>query len=324
LAFMPILEVKNLHTEFRLKSGPIKVITDLSYQVETGEILGIVGESGCGKSVTSLSIMRLLPSNGYISQGQVLFNGVDLVTCSEKQMEDIRGNQMAMIFQEPMTALNPVLTIGEQITEQILTHESISKSEAINRAIEMLKLVGIPSPEMRIKSYPHELSGGMRQRAMIAMSLSTKPQFLIADEPTTALDVTIQAQILELIQELQEKMGMSVQFITHDLGVISELSDRVMVMYGGMNCEIASSREIFTNPKHPYTAALIQARPKLGNRLKRLPTIEGSVPSLLDRPKGCPFQNRCSRVKSECRELVPPQVQMAPNHFVNCFNPLDS
>jgi peptide/nickel transport system ATP-binding protein len=239
-------------------------------------------------------------------------------------MESIRGNQMAMIFQEPMTALNPVLTIGEQISEQILAHEAVSKNEALNRAVEMLKLVGIPSPEMRIKSYPHELSGGMRQRAMIAMSLSTKPQFLIADEPTTALDVTIQAQILELIQDLQEKMGMSVQFITHDLGVISELSDRVMVMYGGMKCEIASSREIFTNPKHPYTAALIQARPKLGNRLKRLPTIEGSVPSLLDRPKGCPFQNRCSRVKSECREFVPPQVEVTPHHFVNCFNPLKS
>jgi len=320
---MSILEVKNLTTEFQLKGGSVQVVSNLSYTVEKGEILGIVGESGCGKSVTSLSIMRLLPNNGRISQGQILFDGVDLTKITEKQMENIRGNQMAMIFQEPMTALNPVLSIGDQITEQILTHEKVSKTQAWERAIDMLKLVGIPSPEIRVKSYPHELSGGMRQRAMIAMSLSTNPKFLIADEPTTALDVTIQAQILELIQELQERLGMSVQFITHDLGVISELSDRVMVMYGGMRCEIAKSNELFTNPKHPYTAALIQARPKLGHRVNRLPIIEGSVPALQDRPKGCPFQNRCPRVKSDCQEHSPPQHQVSPNHFVNCFNPLN-
>jgi len=320
---MPILEVKNLDTEFRLKSGPVKVISDLSYSVEQGEILGIVGESGCGKSVTSLSIMRLLPSNGYISQGQVLFEGVDLTAASERKIEGFRGNQMAMIFQEPMTALNPVLTIGDQIAEQILTHEKVKKAQAWERAVDMLKLVGIPSPEIRVNSYPHELSGGMRQRALIGMSLSTNPKFLIADEPTTALDVTIQAQILELIQELQERTGMGVQFITHDLGVISELSDRVMVMYGGTQCEIANSNELFTNPKHPYTAALIQARPRLGHRANRLPTIEGSVPSLQERTQGCPFQNRCARIKLECKDFIPPAQQVAPNHFVHCFNPLN-
>lgn len=319
---MAILEVKNLTTEFRLKSGPASVISDISYEIEEGETLGIVGESGCGKSVTSLSILRLLPATGRITRGQVLFQGRDLVACSEQEMESIRGNQMSMIFQEPMTALNPVLNIGEQITEQILSHEAVSKKQAHERAVAMLKLVGIPSPETRVKSYPHELSGGMRQRAMIAMSLSTNPKLLIADEPTTALDVTIQAQILELIQDLQEKMRMSVQFITHDLGVISEISDRVLVMYGGTRCEIAPSTDLFRSPRHPYTAALIEARPKLGHRAHRLPTIEGSVPSLQERPKGCPFQNRCPRVKSECRELSPPDTQVGPQHFVNCFNPL--
>jgi peptide/nickel transport system ATP-binding protein len=319
---MPILDVHNLTTTFQLKSGPVSVISNLSYQIHYGEILGLVGESGCGKSVTSLSIMRLLPPNGFVDKGHILFKEKNLLECDEKQINNIRGHHISMIFQEPMTALNPVLTIGEQIIEPLTTHLQISRKEAQHQAIESLQLVGIPSPEQRIQCYPHELSGGMRQRAMIAMSLVTKPQLLIADEPTTALDVTIQAQILELIQNLQEKTGMSVQFITHDLGVISEISDRVMVMYGGTLCEIGPSQDIFNTPKHPYTLALIQARPRLGHRAKRLPTIEGSVPSLQSRPPGCPFQNRCPRVKSECREFLPPNTLVTLQHSVNCFNPL--
>lgn len=318
-----ILSVSELTTEFFLKQGPVKVISDLTYDVYKGEILGVVGESGCGKSVTSLSIMRLLAWPGRVTGGSIRFDGKDLATCSEKEMESIRGNKIAMIFQEPMTALNPVYKIGDQISEQILTHNKGSKAEARDRSIEMLQLVGIPSPEQRFESYPHELSGGMRQRAMIAMALSTNPKFLIADEPTTALDVTIQAQILELIQSLQEKLGMSVQFITHDLGVISELSDRVMVMYGGMRCEVAPSKDLFSNPKHPYTHALIEARPKMGQRVTRLKTIEGSVPALNQKPPGCPFQNRCPNVSDLCKTIPPPATMVGPGHFVNCYHPMN-
>lgn len=317
----PILEVRNLETTFFLKSGPFKAVNNISYCIYKGETLGIVGESGCGKSVTSFSLMQLIEKPGKVTHGEVLLNGRDLLKLNEKQMEDVRGIEMAMIFQEPMTALNPVLTIGYQIDEQIMRHRKCSPAEAKERSIEMLKLVGIPSPEERYETYPHQLSGGMRQRAMIAMALSCNPQFLIADEPTTALDVTIQAQILELMQELQEKLQMSIQFITHDLGVISEISDRVMVMYGGQMCEIAETQDLFKHPRHPYTKALIASRPKVGERRDKLQTIEGSVPAPHEYPAGCPFVNRCTRAVSQCQTLKPPVVEVSPGHKVACFNP---
>jgi len=318
----PVLEVKNLETTFHTNAGPVRAVNNVSYKIERGQTLGIVGESGCGKSVTSYSLMRLIEKPGKITNGQVLLNGRDLLKLQENDMEEVRGGEMAMIFQEPMTALNPVLTIGYQMDEQIMKHKKCSPKESKERAIEMLRLVGIPSPEERYESYPHQLSGGMRQRAMIAMALSCDPTFLIADEPTTALDVTIQAQILELIQNLQEKFNMTVQFITHDLGVISEISDKVMVMYGGQTCEQADTQELFLNPRHPYTAALISSRPKFGERVRRLATIEGSVPAPYELPKGCPFVNRCTRAKADCTHHKPPLNEIKPGHTVACFNPL--
>ncbi len=317
-----VLEVKNLETTFASKAGPVRAVNNVSYNIQKGQTLGVVGESGCGKSVTSYSLMRLIEKPGRISNGQIFLNGRDILKLNEAEMENVRGGEMAMIFQEPMTALNPVLTIGYQMDEQIMKHKKCSPKESRERAIEMLRLVGIPSPTERYESYPHQLSGGMRQRAMIAMALSCDPTFLIADEPTTALDVTIQAQILELIQNLQEKFNMTVQFITHDLGVISEVSDKVLVMYGGQTCEQADTQELFLNPHHPYTAALIASRPKFGERVQRLATIEGSVPAPFELPAGCPFVNRCSRVKSECKGHKPPLVEIKPGHTVACFNPL--
>ncbi|MBO9668190.1 MAG: ABC transporter ATP-binding protein, partial [Bdellovibrio sp.] len=299
-----------------------RAVNNISYKINKGQTLGIVGESGCGKSVTSYSLMRLIERPGQVTGGQVLLNGRDILKLSESAMEEVRGGEMAMIFQEPMTALNPVLTIGYQMDEQIMRHKKCTPKESKERAIEMLRLVGIPSPGERYDNYPHQLSGGMRQRAMIAMALSCEPTFLIADEPTTALDVTIQAQILELIQGLQEKFNMTVQFITHDLGVISEISDRVMVMYGGQFCESADTTELFLNPRHPYTAALISSRPKFGERVNRLRTIEGTVPAPHELPKGCPFVNRCSRAVGECAGMKPPIVEVGPGHTVACFNPV--
>lgn len=319
-----VVSVRGLETTFFSKSGPFRAVNKISYDINKGETLGIVGESGCGKSVTSFSLMRLIERPGQITGGSVFLHGRDLMKLSETEMEDVRGGEMAMIFQEPMTALNPVLTIGRQIEEQVLRHKkNLSPAEAQEKAIEMLNLVGIPSPAERIKNYPHQLSGGMRQRAMIAMALSCDPTFLIADEPTTALDVTIQAQILELIQNLQERFNMTVQFITHDLGVISEISDRVMVMYGGHACEIAETQELFSHPRHPYTAALISSRPKFGQRVHRLQTIEGSVPAPHEYPPGCPFFNRCPNATEQCRLVKPPLEEMAPGHFVACFHPVE-
>lgn len=318
-----VLDVKNLETTFFSKAGAFKAVNNISYKIHKGETLGIVGESGCGKSVTSFSLMQLIERPGQITSGQVILKGRDLLKLPSQQMEEVRGGEMAMIFQEPMTALNPVLRIGEQIDEQILRHRKVSKIEAKEKSIDMLNLVGIPSPSERYGNYPHQLSGGMRQRAMIAMALSCDPTFLIADEPTTALDVTIQAQILELIQNLQEKFKMTVQFITHDLGVISEISDRVMVMYGGQTCEIAETQDLFSNPRHPYTAALIGSRPKFGHRTTRLTTIEGTVPAPHELPRGCPFTNRCSRAVGECQSLRPPLVELKPGHSVACFNPVN-
>jgi peptide/nickel transport system ATP-binding protein len=322
-----VLSVQNLETSFPTRLGVFKAVNGVSYDIHKGETLGIVGESGCGKSVTSLSLMGLIEKPGRVSQGRALLNGKDILAMPLSELENIRGRDMAMIFQEPMTALNPVLTIGDQIDEQVMRHKKVSKQEAKERSISVLDLVGIPSPGDRYQNYPHQLSGGMRQRAMIAMALSCEPQFLIADEPTTALDVTIQAQILELIQNLQEKMQMSVQFISHDLGVVSELSDRVMVMYGGQTCEIADSRDLFVNPRHPYTEALISARPKIGNRVEKLRTIEGSVPAPHELGPGCAFANRCHRVKSDCRGSKPTLIDVTqtgsrPGHKVACFNPV--
>lgn len=317
-----LVSVKNLETTFFMKHHAFKAVNNVSYDIKKGQTLGIVGESGSGKSVTSFSLMRLIERPGKITNGQFFLNGRDILKLSETEMEDVRGSDMAMIFQEPMTALNPVLTIGEQIDEQILRHKKCSEAEAKERSIEMLSLVGIPSPGDRYSSYPHQLSGGMRQRAMIAMALSCNPKFLIADEPTTALDVTIQAQILELIQNLQVKFNMTVQFITHDLGVISEVSDKVLVMYGGQVCEVADTLTLFRNPKHPYTAALIESRPRLGQHSKKLKTIEGTVPAPHEFPAGCPFQNRCPRAKPECLNLKPKLDSINETHQVACFNPL--
>ena len=320
----PVVQVKDLETTFFLKTGPFRAVNRISYEINQGETLGIVGESGCGKSVTSFSLMRLIERPGKVTNGEFILEDQNILGLNDRQMEDVRGGKMAMIFQEPMTALNPVLTIGYQMDEQIQKHLNLNKKDSRDRAIEILQLVGIPSASERYESYPHQLSGGMRQRAMIAMALSCNPKFLIADEPTTALDVTIQAQILELFQSIQEKFHMSVQFITHDLGVISEVSDKVMVMYGGQTCETGSTQDILNSPRHPYTAALIQSRPKMGQRVNRLRTIEGTVPAPHEFPKGCPFANRCSRVMSECWTTKPSKqiVTGYENRTVACFNPL--
>ncbi|MGK5082628.1 ABC transporter ATP-binding protein [Bdellovibrionota bacterium FG-1] len=307
-----ILEVKNLKTSFFTEDGEVKAVDQISFDVYKGKTLGIVGESGCGKSVTSLSIMRLIPNPpGKIVGGQILYKGKDLTQIDLAEMRRIRGNEISMIFQEPMTSLNPVFTIGNQIREAIALHQDLPRSEVHNKAVEMLKLVGIPSPEKRVHDYPHQLSGGMRQRVMIAMALSCNPQVLIADEPTTALDVTIQAQILDLLRDLQAKVGLALILITHDLGVIAEMADEVVVMYAGNIVEQGNVREIFANPKMPYTRGLLNSIPTLSQdptgRIKknRLETIPGIVPNLLHLPKGCRFQERCSFVMDVCRQAEP-------------------
>ncbi len=315
-----LLRIEDLQVTFFSKLGPLHAVDGISYAVEKGKTLGLVGESGCGKSVTSFAMIGLLDQPGRVTRGKILFDGQDLTQCTEHELERIRGNRIAMIFQEPMTALNPVFTIGFQIDEQILRHEHVSKAEARKRSIDMLDVVGIPSPEKRYGNYPHQLSGGMRQRAMIAMALSCNPEFLIADEPTTAIDVTIQSQILELMQALQDQYHMTVQFITHDLGVISEIADHVVVMYAGKICEIADSDTLFNHPKHPYTYGLIESIPKRGRRVKTLYSIPGTVVSLTDIPQGCRFQNRCPNVLDVCREQNPPLELLEAGHTVACFN----
>ncbi|MDN5332400.1 MAG: peptide/nickel transport system ATP-binding protein [Tepidanaerobacteraceae bacterium] len=315
-----LLEIKDLTVKFFTEDGTVNAVERASFDIEKEETLGVVGESGCGKSVTALSVMRLLPSPpAKITSGRILFEGEDLLSKSEAEMRRIRGNLISMVFQEPMTSLNPVFTIGHQISEAIVLHQKLSKKEARERAIEMLKMVGIPNPEKRYWEYPHQLSGGMRQRVMIAMALSCSPKLLIADEPTTALDVTIQAQILDLIERLKEKVGMSVLMITHDLGVIAEMAKRVVVMYAGQVVEESPCEDIFENPLHPYTAGLLKSIPKLEEKKSRLHVIEGNVPNPLNFPSGCRFHPRCFEAKKICGEKMPSLVEVEGNRKVRCF-----
>jgi peptide/nickel transport system ATP-binding protein len=317
---MPLLEVDTLVTEFDTDEGRVRAVDGVSFTVEEGKTLGIVGESGCGKSVTAHSIMRLLPQPmGQIVSGAVQFKGQDLVSLPLEAMQEIRGNHIGMVFQEPMTALNPVHNIGKQLTEVMLLHRDISADQAIRDSVEILARVGIPSPDVRLGEYPHQLSGGMRQRVVIAMALACQPALLIADEPTTALDVTIQAQILELIAELQADMGMAVILITHDLGVIAETSDDVVVMYAGRVAEKGDVYDIFDHPAHPYTQGLLSSIPRLETEPKsRLAIIEGMVPGLMDLPQGCRFQNRCPHTQDRCRTTAPVIEHIDAQHYVGC------
>jgi oligopeptide/dipeptide ABC transporter ATP-binding protein len=319
-----LLDVENLQTYFYTFEGVAKAVDDVSFHVNKGEVLGIVGESGCGKSVTAQSIMRLIPvPPGRIEKGKILFSNVDIVGLSMEQMRSIRGNRISMIFQEPMTSLNPVYTIGNQISEMFILHQNLSKKQSWARSIEMLKKVQIPAPEKRVYEYPHQLSGGMRQRAMIAMALSCNPEILIADEPTTALDVTIQAQILDLMVQLKEDYETSVIMITHDLGVIAEIAERVIVMYAGKIVEEGATQDIFEETKHPYTQGLLKSIPKLGARAqhgrRRLREIKGIVPSLYDLKVGCSFAPRCPQVMDQCRKQMPELVETKKSHSVRCW-----
>jgi len=317
-----LLTIRNLHTYFFSDEGVAKAVDGVDLEVKEGGTLGVVGESGCGKSVTALSVMRLIPDPpGKITQGEILFGGTNLLALSEAEMRKIRGRSISMIFQEPMTSLNPVFQIGDQISEVLRLHEGMSRKEAWDRSVEMLKMVGIPSPERRVQEYPHQLSGGMRQRAMIAMALACSPKLMIADEPTTALDVTIQAQILELMNRLQKDKGMSVILITHNLGVIAETAQKVAVMYAGRIVEYTEVKPIFGNPMHPYTQGLLKSIPRLDEahaRKARLEAIPGLVPSLLELPPGCKFSNRCKYVFEKCVE-EPQLIEAEPGHMVRCW-----
>ncbi len=316
-----LLEIENLSTAFLFNGHIVPVTKDITYKIKKGEILGVVGESGSGKSVTARTIMRLLPTPpSKILDGKVLFDGKDLMSLTEKEMRQIRGNKISMIFQEPMTSLNPVFTCGNQVVESIMLHQSMNKQEALKKAEELFRLVGIRMPKDRLRCYPHELSGGMRQRVMIAMALSCNPSLLIADEPTTALDPTIQAQILELIKEIHQKIGMSVMYITHDLSVVAEICHRVVVMYAGMVMEIADVVELFKNTLHPYTLGLMQAMPRLGEKKDKLYNIKGMVPHITRMPDGCRFNPRCPYATEKCIESSPELMDAGNGHMVRCFN----
>ncbi len=314
-----LLVLDDLKTHFFTDEGVARAVDGVSYRVKRGETLGVVGESGCGKSVTALSVMRLIPDPpGRVVGGRIVFKGRDLVPLSDEEIRKIRGNEIGMIFQEPMTSLNPVFTVGDQIIEAVMLHRGVPYGEAREHATEMLRKVGIPSPESRVDDYPHQMSGGMRQRVMIAMALSCDPDLLIADEPTTALDVTIQAQILDLMRKLQDELGMSVLLITHDLGVVAQNAQHVAVMYAGKVVEFSSTGEVFGNPRHPYTVGLFRSIPRLGERVKRLDTIPGTVPSALEFPDGCRFNNRCPFATDRCRSDEPDLREIAPGHAVAC------
>jgi peptide/nickel transport system ATP-binding protein len=322
----PVLEVSGLNTVFHTRGGLVHAVRDISFSVDAGETLAIVGESGCGKTITALSLMRLIPEPpGEIVSGSVKVDGTDLLRLDEAAMRDMRGSRIAMIFQEPMTALNPLLTIGRQIVEMVILHDKLSRRAARDRAVEMLRHVRIPEPERRAREYPHQMSGGMRQRAMIAMALACRPKILIADEPTTALDVTIQAQILDLIGDLRREFGTAVVLITHDLGVVAETANRVIVMYAGRKVEEAPVRELFANPMHPYMTGLLASIPKVGSARgllgmeERLIEIPGIVPPLSDLPVGCAFNPRCTRAEDVCREAVPGFEMKRPDHFAACW-----
>jgi len=314
-----LLAVEGLSTFFHLESGVARAVDDVSFVIDRGETLGLVGESGCGKSVTSLSVMRLVPAPGRIEKGRILFNEHDLLTIPENEMRKVRGNDIAMVFQEPMTSLNPVFTIGSQISEAVTLHQKVGKKEALARTVDMLRHVGIPDPERRTGEYPHQLSGGMRQRAMIAMALSCNPDLLIADEPTTALDVTIQAQIMDLLAKLQEELYMSILLITHDLGVIAGSAERMAVMYAGRIVEEGTTEDVFAATAHPYTCGLIQSVPRLDGLRDRLSVIRGTVPDAADLPTGCPFNPRCPLADERCRAELPELETKSDNHRARCY-----
>ena len=315
-----IVEFKNLSISFKIDEGIVRAVNDVSFEVRKGEVLGIVGESGCGKSVTSMSLMRLLPVPPTIYEsGSINLNGVDILSLSEEEMREKRGSEVAIIFQEPMTSLNPVMKIGHQISEVMLIHQKISKSEAKKRAIELINLVGIPRAESIFNSYPHELSGGIRQRIMIAIALACNPKVLIADEPTTALDVTIQAQILDLIKNMKSKFDMSIMMITHDLGVIAEMADYVIVMYAGKIVEKAKVLDIFKNPKHPYTIGLMKSKPTFEGNNEKLYSIPGQVPNPMNLPNYCYFYERCDRRKDICKKGIPDLISVGNSHYVSCY-----
>jgi peptide/nickel transport system ATP-binding protein len=316
---LDLLDIQGLTTHFFTRSGVIKAVDNLSFRLQKGRVLGLVGESGCGKTVTALSILNLVPSPGKIISGKIFFEGRDLLSLDPAEMRTIRGAKISMIFQEPMTALNPVFTIGDQIAEVLTTHQHVTKQQALRAASELLHAVGIPSPEKRLDEYPHQLSGGMRQRVMIAMAIACKPLLILADEPTTALDVTIQAHILELLAKIQSDMGMALVLVTHDLGLIAERAHEVAVMYAGRIVEQADTKELFVNPQHPYTRGLIASIPKPGeSRKTKLRTIRGTVPRLDDLPKGCTFSPRCDIKIAKC-DTEPELVEVKPGHLVRCW-----
>ena len=316
---LPLLEVKHLSTSFFTDKGEIRSVEDVSFTIQAGETLALVGESGCGKSVTAFSIMRLVDHPGRIVSGEILFKGQNLLDLPESEMRKIRGKSIGMIFQEPMTSLNPVFTIGDQIGEALHIHTDLTDGEIRKEVLKLLEKVRIPSPERRIDQYPHEMSGGMKQRVMIAMALACKPDLLIADEPTTALDVTIQAQILDLLKSLQDEMGMAILLITHNLGVVAQFSRDVIVMYASKIAERANVEQLFNNPSHPYTKALLNSLPRPGERGKRLESIKGTVPSPLQYPQGCHFSTRCLEVLAHCAEKPPPLVQIGDGHETSCW-----
>ena len=316
---MDLLDIAGLSTQFTTRSGVVRAVDDLSLTLGTGRVLGLVGESGCGKTITALSILNLVPPPGRIVAGTIQFEGRDLLSLPESEMRSIRGARISMIFQEPMTALNPVFTVGNQIGEVLITHQHSTRREAIERSVELLRSVGIPSPEKRVREYPHQLSGGMRQRVMIAMAIACKPSLILADEPTTALDVTIQAHILELLGRIQAEMGMAMVLVTHDLGLIAERAHEVAVMYAGRIVEQAETRELFADPRHPYTRGLMASIPRPGeSRRARLATIRGTVPRLSDLPPGCAFQPRCDIRSDQCA-AEPGLVEVRPGHKVRCW-----